>query len=134
MSVARGVAVMLEEHWDTLEGDWALHFHRDLLADVFGAPIGVRRLRVLIEALPRDSATARAAEWPWTDREELAASSVELLAEASRSLANLVAIGSGKKYQPKEPALTVPRPWVQVTPVNDRPPLTREGMRAAFNL
>jgi len=53
MAVARGVAAMLAEHWDALEGDWSIHHHRDLVADAFGPDqIGVRKLKVYIEALP----------------------------------------------------------------------------------
>lgn len=135
MAVARGVVAMLETHWDALEGDWALHLHRDLVADVFSSPVGMRRLKVLIESLPRNSATARSANWPWTDGEELAATTAELMAEVSRSTMHLVAAQSKDgKYQPGEPALKVPRPWVHVEPVGEQQPLTRHDIRASFNL
>ena len=134
MAVARGVVAMLEDHWGTLEGDWSIHHHRDLVADVFGpAAIGVRKLRVYIEALPASSATARVMKWAWTEREEQGASQVEMLGDIARSTRQLVAMQTKNgKYDPKDPALTWPRPWVEVTPEPEKAPLTREGMRAAL--
>lgn len=133
MALARGVNAMLSDHWDALEGDWSIYHHRDLVADCYGPnQIGVRKLLVYIEALPSDSATARARRW-WTDRDEQQAVQVEVLGDIARSTRQLVALQlKSGKYDPGEPALSWPRPWVEVQPQNDTPPLTREGMRAAL--
>lgn len=117
MAVARGVAAMLSGHWPAVEADWALHYHRDLLADCFGpAEIGVRKLRSLLEGLPPSSNLAKSADW-WSDEDELAATSVELLADIALASASGVAVQlpKGKKYDPKRP-LTWPRRGVKVEP------------------
>lgn len=133
MALARGVNAILERHWDVLEGDWSIHHHRDLVADCFGpAQIGVRRLKNYIEALPEQSATARAMKW-WSNADELGATQVEVLGDIARSTRQLVALQTKDgKYNPKEQALTWPRPWVEVQPVPEKAPLTRDGMRAAL--
>ena len=133
MALARGVNAMLLDHWDTLEGDWSIYHHRDLVADAFGPnQIGVRRLRVYIEALPRGSATARALGW-WTNEDEQAATQVEVLGDIARSSRQLVAMQMKDGcYDPKGPALTWPRPFVEVQPHAAPEPLTRAGMRSAL--
>ena len=131
--MARGVNAMLTDYWDTLEGDWSIHHHRDLVADAYGPnAIGVRKLRVYIEALPPTSATARVMKW-WTDKDELGATQVEVLGDIARSSRQLVALQlKNGRYDPKGPALTWPRPWVEVQPEPELPALTRAGTRAAF--
>jgi len=132
MALARGVNAMLTEHWDRLEGDWSIYHHRDLAADAYGPnPIGVRKLRVYIEALPADSATARAMKWSWTERDEMGASQVEVLGDIARSTRQLVAMQTKSgRYAPKGEALMWPRPHVQVHP--EKAPLTREGIRSSL--
>lgn len=126
---------MLEDHWATLEGDWSIYHHRDLVADAYGpAAIGVRKLRAYIEALPAASATARVMRWAWTERDEQGASTVEMLGDIARSSRQLVALQiQGGKYDPKDPAVTWPRPWVEVTPELEKASsLSRQGVRAVL--
>lgn len=134
MALARGVNAMLLEHWNAIEGDWSIYHHRDLVADAFGPDqIGVRKLRVYIEALPPESATARVLGVAWTDRHEMGASQVEVMGDVARSVRQLVAFQTKDgKYEPKGPAMSWPRPWVEVHPEPSKPPLTRQGMRAAL--
>lgn len=134
--MARGVNAMLVDHWDTLEGDWSIHHRRDLVADVFGpSPLGVRKLRVYIEALPQSSATARAMRWAWSEADEQGATQVELLGDLARTSRQLVAMQTKDgRYDPKGQAVTWPRPWVEVEPEPERAPLTRAGVRAMFGL
>ena len=112
----------LAENWDTVEGDWSIHHHRDLVADVFGEPIGVRKLRVYLEAIPAESATAKALflrrtglagdegerAWAWTNADEQRAFQSERLADIQRAVEVLAQVWGAKPFD--KPAFEYPRP------------------------
>lgn len=113
-----------------------MHHGLDLGACCFGEhPTGVRRLKVLIEALPADAAVWAAVNGDqWTAVDEMGATTVELLADASQTLRVLAnqQIPKGKpRYKPEMP-FRWPRPGTE--PVEAASPLSRAAVRSMFQL
>lgn len=123
------MVAFLGEHWDVVEGDWALHLHRDLLDDAVRRPVGVRKLRALLDALPGDSRTGRLLGG-WTATDEQSALSVEQQADMALSLRLLLSAWTEKRAT-HPPPVKWPRPGASSQPVED-PPLTRAQVRAAL--
>lgn len=121
LSSAAGVAILLAEHWDALDVDFRRHFGLDLEECCFGPnEFGVRRLKAHISRLPPDSATAREMGWSWDEMREMTALLVE------------VAVNS-RRQKDSDPIFKYPRPGALLAAIEDKaPPLTREGIRAAF--
>lgn len=126
--LAMSLVRLLEEHWDALDADFQRFYGLDLAAACWGPEeIGLRRLHVLIQHLPTDSALSRSMGWAWDDHREMTATLVELQHDQAVSARALVQAFSGKKFRgPPEP-LRWPRPQIEV-PVAPQP-LSREQIR-----
>ncbi len=68
--------------------------------------MGVRRLRVLVEQLPAGSAAVQVATKGWTNQDEMAALTVEMLDVVQRA----VRAAAGDKTAAKQKPLRLPRP------------------------
>jgi len=137
MALARGVSAMLRDDWDDLEGDFQRYFGLNLVECVLGPhAIGIRRLKVLIEALPPESSTARRRGWWWTEDAEQGATQAELLTDVARSLRVVVNqnIPKGqRRFDPPMPRWERPHLQVEPDPQPERTaPLDRENVRAMF--
>lgn len=138
MAVARGVAAFVHTNWVTLEGDFQVYHGLNLITCCYGPDqVGVRRLKVLVEALPPESATAQALRTAWTERDEQGAVAAELLADISRSLRHLITLQLTKNRTFTDPMpLVWPRPAIAVPPKPTAPTgppvLTRDAVRSAL--
>jgi hypothetical protein len=115
----------VEEHAEALEADLLRHYGIDLL-DWHRGQLSSRRLSVLVQHLPRDSATARelhgeAADWSVTDY--LLASVVDQLAEANWMFAT---VNRDEDSEALEYPEAVPRPGTEP----DAGPAERTGARS----
>lgn len=101
------VAVLVAEHFDAAEADWARYYGRPLHLDLYGPePMSARRVASLVRWLPPDAAVWRSAGTAWDVKTELAATTVELL----DALLGVTVQVNSKKPKKVEPT-RIPRPW-----------------------
>lgn len=104
---------MLIEHWAPIEADFRRFYQLDLPAAIFGAnPVSARQFGSLVQALPVDSALARALDpdhQEWRNTEELLA----ILAEVSHATYRLLWAVNTKPNTPRPEPLEIPRPGQQ---------------------
>lgn len=118
---------LLEKSWGPLEADFQRYYTMNLARCCWGPDqVGVRRLLSLIMHLPPDSALARSSGKVWSNQDEAAAFAAEMLADASRSLRQLVDFKAKGKYRPKFPVK-----WPRPTDVPVEP-MDRDGLRSLF--
>lgn len=122
ISTAVGVAVLLGDHWGALDFDFRHVLGLDLEECCFGPDaLGVRRLKDYIAYLPSTSAIAREMGWSWDDMREMTATLIELAVNQRRKKGT-------KPFKYPRPGDLLRNAMKQ----EERPPLTRQGMRAAL--
>ncbi len=117
--------------FETVEADLTRYYQTDLCDALWGEqPMTVRRLNVLVKALPPESATARDATHGWGAQEELLATLCELVDRGDRWFYQA---HTKPNTRPPEP-ITIPRPGRELpAPVPSVPRRTSspEQIRAA---
>jgi hypothetical protein len=130
LDTAMGLAVLLADHWNAIEADFARFYGLDLAACCFGPDqVGVRRLYALVSCLPPSSSLARRLEWSWDEERELAAVLVELSHDIAASSRAMVQALSGKRWSGPARPLRWPRPALPPPP---KPRQTIEDVRAVM--
>jgi hypothetical protein len=118
------------QHAEAIEADLLRHYGVDLL-DYHRGRLSARRLRVLVQRLPRDAALVRAvhgedAEWGLT--EQLLAAAVDQLATGNWLFATT---HTPEQASPPERPRPLPRPGIE-TGEDSAPAATTEQIAAFF--